>query len=529
MKKTFLLSISLFLLLTSTLSCSNRELRKELHILDEVIDNRDVYLNRFYAKVGQTRDSLAVAASDSLAWKYSYDLFNDFVRFSTDSALVYLEKMERYAAACSSPRMKYSSALSRLQLDIARDYLAEAGQTFVSLDTTGLNLSAEEQFDYYNRIGAYWVMVRDANTGALYDSAKRFVNESRKKAVQIDSLSFTGRKLHAILYNQKGMFDKSLETLLPCWSWDTLTDLDRSITAYNIASIYRWMGDEVQEMVWLARSAQYDYMVPVNNYLSVYHLAKLLYDHKMYERSQRYINFNLTDIIEANYQQRMRRSGEMHVLISSANHKIQMRRIRLISVIGIIFLAMSLVLVRLLRKNNSLLRLTEDKNEQILKVNRKLKEANTIKEEYLFRYMVLSTQYMIQVEDTRHELRQIAKKEGVDAMIQKLRSHGNTDEELAKFYRVFDETFLSIFPDFVEKVNAMLREDCHIRMKPDNVMPTELRILASIRLGMKESGKIAEFLNCAPATVYTYRTKILNMASCPREEFERKLMDITSY
>lgn len=527
MKKTLLLPIALVLM--SATSCSNRELRKELQTLDRVIDNRDVYLNRFYAKVGQTRDSLAATTSDSLAWAYSYELFNDFVRFSTDSALVYLEKMERYAAACSNPRMLYYSALSRLQLDIARDYLAEAAQTFAKLDTTGLNLSVEEQFDYYNRTGAYWVMVRDAYSGAQHDAAKLLLNESRQKAVRLDSLSLTGRKLHAILYNQKGLYDKSLETLLPCWSWDSLTDLDRSITAYNIASVYRQMGDGMQEMVWLARSAQYDYMAPVNNYLSVYHLAKRLYDHKMYERSQRYITFNLTDIIEANYQQRIRRSGEMHVLISSANHKIQVNRIKLVSIMGIIFLAMSLVLVRLLRRNKSLFRLTEEKNEQILKANRKLQEANTIKEEYLFRYMGLSTQYLIQVENTRHELRQIAKNEGVEAMMQKLRSHGNTDEELAKFYKVFDETFLSIFPDFVEKVNAMLREDCRFSMKPGNVLPTELRILASIRLGMKESGKIAEFLNCAPATVYTYRTKILNMASCPRNEFERKLMEITSY
>ena len=526
MKKLFLLSAFLLAVFTS---CANRELRKELRTLDKVIDNREVYLNRFYSKVAATRDSLTISSSDSISWIYSYRLFNDFVRFSTDSALVYLGKMERYATACSSPRMTYHSAMSRLQLDIARDYLNEASWTFERIDTSGLHLTSDEQFDYHNRMGAYWVMMRNAHTGADHDAAKKMVDASRRSAIQIDSVSLTGRKIRAILYNQKGMYDKSLSTLLPCWSWDTLSDLDRSITAYNIASIYRQMGDGMQEMIWLTRSAQYDYMAPVNNYLSVYYLSKLLYDHKMYERSQRYINFNLTDLIEANYQQRIRRSGEMYVLISSANHKLQMKRIRLISIIGIIFLAMSIVLVHLLRRNNTLFNLTEEKSKQILNVNKKLQEANTIKEECLFRYMVLSTQYLIQVENTRHELRQIVKNEGVEAMLRKLRSHGTTDSELAKFYRVFDETFLSIFPDFVDRVNVLLREDCRFSMKPGNVLPTELRILAAIRLGMKESGKIAKFLNCAPATVYTYRTKVLNMASCSREEFERKLLEITSY
>lgn len=99
MKKLFLLSAFLLAVFTS---CANRELRKELRTLDKVIDNREVYLNRFYSKVAATRDSLTISSSDSISWIYSYRLFNDFVRFSTDSALVYLGKMERYATACSS-------------------------------------------------------------------------------------------------------------------------------------------------------------------------------------------------------------------------------------------------------------------------------------------------------------------------------------------------------------------------------------------------------------------------------------------
>lgn len=504
------------------LSCSNNELRTELRKLDKIIENREVYLNDFNSRVSLLRDSLGRASSDSAAWVYSYRLYESFLRFSTDSALLYLDQMEKYALACPNKKIPYFTLLSRLQLDIARNHFQDATKTYGRIDTAGLILTPAERFEYYNKVGAYFVMVRDASSGEQHVQLRDYVYELRGKAVQIDSVSVTGRKLRAILYNREEKYDKSLETLLPCWSWNTLTNLDRSITAYNIASIYQHMGDERRQMIWLARSAQYDYMVPVNNYLSVYRLAILLYDHKMYKRSQKYINLNLLDIIEANYHQRIRRSGEMQVLISSANNKIQVRRFLIISLISLVFLMMSLVLVSLLRKNKTLY-------GQMLNVNQKLEEANTIKEEYLFKYMVLSTQYLIRVEETRHELRQIAKVEGVEAMMQKLRGHGNTDEELKKFFKIFDETFLSIFPDFTDRVNDLLRENCRFTLKNENELPTELRILASIRLGMKESGKIAKFLNCAPATVYTYRTKLLNMAAYPREQFEQKLMEITSY
>ena len=54
---------------------------------------------------------------------------------------------------------------------------------------------------------------------------------------------------------------------------------------------------------------------------------------------------------------------------------------------------------------------------------------------------------------------------------------------------------------------------------------TELRILAAIRLGITDSGRIARFLNCAPTTVYTYRTKLRNMA-LDREGFEERIRRI---
>ena len=43
-----------------------------------------------------------------------------------------------------------------------------------------------------------------------------------------------------------------------------------------------------------------------------------------------------------------------------------------------------------------------------------------------------------------------------------------------------------------------------------------------MRLGITDSGRIAGFLNCASATVYTYRTKLRN-AALDRDNFEEQV------
>ena len=47
-----------------------------------------------------------------------------------------------------------------------------------------------------------------------------------------------------------------------------------------------------------------------------------------------------------------------------------------------------------------------------------------------------------------------------------------------------------------------------------------------MRLGITDSGRIASFLNCASATVYTYRTKPRNSALGSRGDFENRIRHI---
>lgn len=66
----------------------------------------------------------------------------------------------------------------------------------------------------------------------------------------------------------------------------------------------------------------------------------------------------------------------------------------------------------------------------------------------------------------------------------------------------------------------MLTPEERIVPKSGELLNTELRIFALIRLGIDDSATIAKFLDYSVNTIYNYRAKVKNKARCPRADFE---------
>ena len=115
--------------------------------------------------------------------------------------------------------------------------------------------------------------------------------------------------------------------------------------------------------------------------------------------------------------------------------------------------------------------------------------------------------------------------DGPEVLFKKLKQVDREYVSETEFYRIFDETFLGIFPDFIHQVNSLLRPECAFD-ENTSTLSTEIRILAVIRLGITASADIAAFLNCSLNTVYTYRGKIRNAALVPKDEVESKISEL---
>lgn len=73
-----------------------------------------------------------------------------------------------------------------------------------------------------------------------------------------------------------------------------------------------------------------------------------------------------------------------------------------------------------------------------------------------------------------------------------------------------------------------MRDEEKITVQNTELLNTDLRIYALMRLGIKENEKIADILEYSIKSIYAYKTKIRNKASVPKEEFDKRVMEIKS-
>ena len=114
----------------------------------------------------------------------------------------------------------------------------------------------------------------------------------------------------------------------------------------------------------------------------------------------------------------------------------------------------------------------------------------------------------------------------IDDLFKAIKSEQFIKDERKSFYTEFDRSFLELFPNFISAFNQLLTEDGRIYPKSGELLNTELRIFALIRLGVTDSTSIAHFLGYSLATIYNYRSKIRNKATGNKELFEQDVMNL---
>ena len=65
----------------------------------------------------------------------------------------------------------------------------------------------------------------------------------------------------------------------------------------------------------------------------------------------------------------------------------------------------------------------------------------------------------------------------------------------------------------------------NVRLKEGELLNTDLRILAFMRLGIEDSSRIARVLNYSLNTIYAYRNR-MKARAIDRETFEKDVMNI---
>ena len=181
----------------------------------------------------------------------------------------------------------------------------------------------------------------------------------------------------------------------------------------------------------------------------------------------------------------------------------------------LVALIVALVIIWISFKRLNAARLT------IQESNEKLMEANKIKDEYIAWFFNQNSEYIEKIERLQKWVkRKVAAKqfEGLKKLSQNL----SVEKERMALYERFDQIFLKLFPNFMEEFNDLLKPDERIGLNDGQLMNTDLRIYALIRLGINDNEKIASFLNYSVNTIYTYKTKIKGKANALQISSRRK-------
>lgn len=510
--------------------------------LDKTIENKATYEQIKEQRIDGIKGLLRNIDSPRHIYSIYDNLYEEYYRYNLDSSMTYARKKALLAEEMGDKILIDKSAFDISGIFIMAGMLNEAKEEIekVSFETLDPSLLIY----YYD---AYHNLYRDMKAICIYPSIsavyEQKADECREKVhalVGDDELRWLF--IEATEKRKNGNQQWIVETLIRPFEKADVSEHDKAGLEYVIARAYQEMGNIDQAIYYYAQSAIYDIQTPVHEHVAMHKLAAILYERGDMERAYRYINNSIDDALKINSRKNVYDMNQLLPLISqSYNAQMRQQQQKLISLIGGISLLMLLLAVSIVAIYTSLKRISAAKREQnrmntelkvvnsrLVDVNNTLLESNNIKDVYIGRYLDMCSYYINGVEQYRSHLNNIMRKDGGAEVLKTIKTATYIKEELEEFYTNFDATFLHIFPDFVKQFNDLLQEDKRITLKQGELLNTELRVFALIRLGITDSVKIAEFLRRSTSTIYNYRVKMRNAAINARKDFEKQVGDIGS-
>lgn len=533
----FILSMPLF---------ANNDIDSLLKVLDSSVDNYQVFSNQKEEQLNKLKDLLKYTNNDDQRYKICGQLYDDYKSYKSDSALTYAQKKLQIAE-----KMNNRWNLTDAKLNLA-SIMGTSGMYKESMDileTINIQDNPDLKAYYFHVYRTVYGFMADYTVSTREkERYNKLVSNFRDSLLVVNppnSETHIMVKTDQLIANKKS--DEAIKILLSYYPTIKNDKHTRAIIAYCISVTYQKQQNRENEKKWLIISAINDIQSATKDYISLRSLAFLLYKEGDIDRAYKYIKRSLEDALFCNARLRTYEISQMLPIIDQAyQHQSQARQRQLIislisiSLLSVFLLIAVLSVYRQMRKLSvarkdlsQANKLLNDLNKELSETNKLLKhsnetlsEANLIKEEYIGRYMDQCSAYIDKLDDYRRLLNKTATAGKIDDLIQTIKSKQFIEDELKEFYTNFDSTFLQLFPTFVEEFSALLVDNEEIQLKSGELLNTELRIFALIRLGISDSVKISHFLRYSLSTIYNYRTKLRNKSAVPRDEFESYVMKI---
>lgn len=565
------LFILIVCLLFSAYACADtskhalEENRKLLHSLDSLLEQQDLFVRVKEERIKQLKMQYSRVKDVKELYAMNRMVYLEYRVYDADSALHYINKNIQLAQQTNNRTWEVVSLLEQSFVLTSSGLLTEALKAVSDIQPEELpqNLRSE----YFGRLCTLYSRLRDYSSensqlSEHYNNLQKAFRDSVYLTATPDELRYWNCRAWLYLGTPeiepvKQAFEENKQTL-------SNDSRKYSIATYNLSAIYRSENNDSKYLENLILSAMADIRSVNGDIGSLQEIAEYLFKHGEIDRAYNYILYcsqkamlfhnrvrivkmsHLQNQIYKAYQEQSRTQQKRlqasliavsflflvligaFLFIRKQMHRLKEANLKLDSTnqkLSVNMDALSTAHQRLEEVNMQL----KDLNTQLQEVNDQLRESNYVKEEYIGYVFNICSTYISKLEEFRKNINRKLKVGQIEDVKAMTDSSATASNELKEFYQNFDTIFLHLYPDFVGDFNALLLPEERIELKEGELLNTELRIHALIRLGITDSVKIADFLHCSAQTVYNNRLRTRNKSIIPKEDFINAVKKLGKY
>ena len=537
--------IKLLFTLLLVLSCSGEEDRQLLEILDKTLENKPLYEGYFNDKVNVLKEVLNEQTDPEQVFNLDMRLADAYRANCKDSVLVYLTQAREAAGKAGRPDLAAIVDFRTAVTYVKAGYAVEANdilEHYRNADIPDIALRS-----YYEAEHTYWgVTMAYTSTPESYDNKLKNRDLYREKLFGLtEEGSWHWHNLKREVFHEVSDMENTRKHARAMLDVSSENSREYAEAAYYYA--YTFNEPEEKED-WLIRSAIADIMCGTRDYSSLNDLSGLMFRNGDIERAFRYAaDHCMVDALYFNGKLRPWQITRLFPEIESAYQEKHQRQNRitltLLLCLAVLFSIM-LVLVGFLYRRQHIIeavrgklqdsymeidnrnRELEEINSRLVKLNARIQESDKVKQEYIGLFLGMVSDNISTFRKYRMRVLKYIRQGNTKAITDEIEQQEPIDNDILEFYKMFDQAFISIYPDFVEKFNNLLADGAEIVPKGDDILTPELRIFALIKLGITDSSRIASLLHYSANTIYNYRAKTKNRARGSRDSFEDAVRNI---
>lgn len=530
MKHFFL--YGLLLLLSGTSFCQGNN----QHLLDEL--NGAIGNSARYDQVKQANITAIKHSLDHRTALGSFEgyrkLYEEFKVYNYDSAYSYTQKMLDIASRTNNDSLLNYAKLTQSFVLLSSGMFKEAFDSLNTINPRRLENTGKSV--YYTLLARCYYDLADYDNDRFHTpeynvAGGRYLDSAIRL---FPSGSFNFLYYNGLKHIRSAHIGEALQYFNLLMRDSALSLHELALTTSTLSDIYIQRGQTDKAIELLVKAAIADIKSSTKETTAIFNLSTLLFKRGELKTASFYIKKAMNDAVFYGARQRKVQlsavfsliEGERMTRVENENRKTLIYA----AAMTLLFLVLTSLVIIILRQFRKLQHAKQTITKAHLhqqEINGRLIEANKIKEEYIGYFFNGNSEIYSKIERFKRNIeRKVMDRKFEEIFV--LVNNFNVKQDRDELLKNFDGIFLKLFPNFIEKYNALFNEEDQAVLKETNALNTDLRIFALIRLGIHDNEKIAQILGYSVHTINAYKTKIKNRSLVPNEDFEPQIMGIKS-